>query len=109
MVGLPLYVAYKGLHQLDERLLTLVAGLGAWGLGRWQQAAGRGRGGATAEMTGQAGEEGAQFRAKLLFESLFVSGGDAGVLQTADSLGDEHVETVLHGEHQQRLEGLGFL
>lgn len=43
-----------------------------------------------------------QFRAKLLFESLFVSGGDAGVLQTADGLGDEHVETVLHGEHQQR-------
>lgn len=59
MVGLSLYVTYEGLHQLDERLLTLVAGLGAWGLGRWQQAAGRGRGGATAEMTGQAGEEGA--------------------------------------------------
>lgn len=63
MVGLSLYVTYEGLHQLDERLLTLVAGLGArgggLGLGEVQQTAGRGQWRATAEVTGQAGQQGA--------------------------------------------------
>lgn len=43
-----------------------------------------------------------QFRAKLLFEPLFVSREDGGIFETPHSLRDQHVETVLHGEHQQR-------
>lgn len=43
-----------------------------------------------------------QFRAELLFQPLFVSGEDRGIFETANSLRDEDVETVLHGEHQQR-------
>lgn len=43
-----------------------------------------------------------QLWAELLFESLFVSGQNWRILQTTDSLRDQHVEAVLHGEHQQR-------
>lgn len=42
-----------------------------------------------------------QFRAELLFEPLFVSREDGGIFETSNSLRDEDVETVLHGEHQQ--------
>lgn len=42
-----------------------------------------------------------QFRAELLFESLLVSGYDGRVFEVPNSLRDEHVETVLHGKHQQ--------
>lgn len=45
-----------------------------------------------------------QFRAQLLFEPLFVSRYDGGIFETPNSLRDQHVETVLHGEHQQRPE-----
>lgn len=41
-----------------------------------------------------------QFRAELLFESLLVPGEDGGVFETSNSLRDQHVETVFHGEHQ---------
>lgn len=43
-----------------------------------------------------------QFRAELLFEPLFVSRKDRGIFETSNSLGGEDIETVLHGEHQQR-------
>ena len=53
----------EGLHQLDEWLLALLAGLGArgggLGLGGGQHAAGRGRGGAPPKVAGQAGQQGA--------------------------------------------------
>lgn len=42
-----------------------------------------------------------QLRAELLFEPLFVSREDGGIFQTPNSLRDEDVETVFHGEHQQ--------
>lgn len=45
-----------------------------------------------------------QLGAELLFEPLLVAGQDGGVLQTSDGLRDQHVEAVLHGEHQQRPE-----
>lgn len=43
-----------------------------------------------------------QLRAELLLEPLLVSGDDGGIFEISNSLRDEHVETVLHGEHQQR-------
>ena len=46
-----------------------------------------------------------QFGAELLFEPLFVSREDGGIFETSHSLRDEDIETVLHGEHQQRPEG----
>lgn len=55
-------------------------------------------------LRGREGQKPHQFRAELLFEPLLVSGEDGGVLQTSNCLGDQHVETVLHGEHQQRPE-----
>lgn len=42
-----------------------------------------------------------QLGAELLFEPLLVAGQDGGVFETPDGLRDEHVEAVLHGEHQQ--------
>lgn len=42
-----------------------------------------------------------QFRAELLFEPLFISREDGWIFETANSLRDENVEAVLHGEHQQ--------
>lgn len=45
-----------------------------------------------------------QLGAELLFEPLLVAGQDGGIFQTSDGLRDQHVEAVLHGEHQQRPE-----
>lgn len=110
---LSLHESDKGLNQLDEGLLALVAPLGArggrFGLGGGEDAAGRRRRRPSAEMSGQTGQERAQFRAELLFEPLFVSGQDGGIFETADGLRDQHVEAVLHGEDQQRLQSLDLL
>lgn len=46
-----------------------------------------------------------QLGAELLFEPLLVAGQDGGIFETPDGLRDQHVEAVLHGEHQQRPEG----
>lgn len=112
-VHLSLNKSDKGLNELDERLLTFVAGLGAWcgglGLGGGEDAAGRRRRRAPAEVAGKAREKSAQLRAELLFEPLFVPRKDGGIFETPNSLRDQHVETVLHGEHQQRLQSLDLL
>lgn len=46
-----------------------------------------------------------QLRAQLLFEPLSVSGDDGRIFEAADGLRDQHVEAVLHREHQQRPDG----
>lgn len=78
--SLSLHKSDKRLNELNEWLLAFMARLGAWcrgfGLSGWEQATGWRRWRASAEMSRQAGQEGAQFRAELLFESLFVSGED---------------------------------
>lgn len=58
--ALSLHVPDKGLHQLDQRLLALRAGLGEGGglaLGREEDASSRGAGGSPAEVAGEAGEQ----------------------------------------------------
>ena len=60
--ALSLHVSDKGLHQLDQRLLTLGADLGQRGglaLRRGKNASSRGAGGSPAEVAGEAGEESA--------------------------------------------------
>lgn len=60
--ALSLHVSDKGLHQLDQRLLTLRADLGERGglaLRRGKDASSRGAGGSPAEVAGEAGEESA--------------------------------------------------
>lgn len=102
-VNLSLHKSDKCLNELDEWLLTFVASLGSWcgwfGLGGGEDAAGWRRWWAPAEVAWQAREKSAQLWAELLFEPLFVSREDGGVFETPNSLRDQHVETVLHGEH----------
>lgn len=59
----------------------------------------------TNNLLGGSGQESThQLGAELLFEPLLVAGQDGGIFQTSDGLRDQHVEAVLHGEHQQRPE-----
>lgn len=67
--ALSLHVSDKGLHQLDQRLLTLRADLGERGglaLRRGKDASSRGAGGSPAEVAGEAGEESALQKKKPL-------------------------------------------
>ena len=60
--ALSLHMSDNGLHQLDQRLLTLGADLGERGglaLRRGKDASSRGAGGSPAEVAGEAGEESA--------------------------------------------------
>lgn len=102
---LSLHKSDKGLDELYERLLTFVASLGArcggFGLGGGEDSAGWRRWRAPAEVSGQAGEKSAQFRAELLFEPLLVSRKEGRVFEAASSLRDEDIEAVLHRKHQQ--------
>lgn len=110
---LSLHKSDEGLNKLDEWLLTLMTRLGArrrwFGLGGGEDGAGRRWWRAPPEMAGEAWEKSAQFWAELLLEPLFVSREDGRIFEAPNSLRDQHVETVLHCEHQEWLQCLDLL